>query len=241
MRIEKMVESAEIPSSLRVITEANLQRIVSGHKNDGYVILSASRDKDNLEREVGKSLSNQQAIDLNNKRTRELTAEIRKRGYSFIPVFGGYKEEGTNNASIEKSLIVYPYNIAKKTSLDFTTLYNDAMELASEYNQDSILVCEPNKNPKYVAVTENGYDSEEFKNTDINNVVNQYFTSLKRWDDSSLNKKGRNFENGKPQRWTFSESYIEENASNIMSSNARFSSHNMNYRTKSAEESINID
>ena len=64
------------PSYIK-LTEATLNRLVKGHDKDGYVILSASRgDKTDAE---------------NNRRFEELKKKVWNLGYSYIPVFGGYK------------------------------------------------------------------------------------------------------------------------------------------------------
>jgi len=65
-----------------------------------------------------------------------------------------------NEASLEKSFVVYPYDIIKGEKKDFNTFKKDVEELASNYNQDTILICEPNGVPKYVAINP---EADEFE------------------------------------------------------------------------------
>lgn len=219
MKIERLNENYN--TDLRVLTEANLNRVSKGHEEDGYVILSASRE--------------QYSTDENNKRTNQLKAYLRSKGYSYLQVYGGYKELGQDKASMEKSFIVYPYNIVKHTSVDFNTFVNDMKDVAgppdepnrNHFDQDSILVCEPGGKPHYVALKD-GVDEFGFDSVDYNNTDNEYFTAIKKWSDSSLNRKNRDFKNGKPQRFTF-ECYIQNPPASMSIGHMRWASGDVNH------------
>ena len=101
-----------------LLTEANLKKVAKGHDDDGYVIMSACRGADKLVNEIRDQVSYyglttkdldrwdkelksgelsdktvQQVSMVNNKRTKDLETKIRNKKYSYIPTFGGYKEE----------------------------------------------------------------------------------------------------------------------------------------------------
>lgn len=211
----KIIKENLLTENYTVLTEANLNRIANGHDKDGYIMISACRG-DALENPK----SDQQVWDENNKRTRSLLADIQRLRYSYIPVYGGYKEEGSDVASIEKSFIVFPFNRAQKTAVDYETFLTDMIELGKKYNQDSILVKKPNSDPQYFNCRTNEFEGAPFKNATLNDMQQEYFTALKGWSD--ISKKGNSIEwRGNPQRFTYQESYLEKSPYNIMNRHMR--------------------
>lgn len=184
---------------LRELTEANLKRVSRGHDKDGYIIISASKEKLSAEE--------------NNRRTKNLKELLRKNHYSYLPVYGGYKELGQDKASMEKSFVVYPYDIVDNTTVDFDTFKNDMIKFSKdesvtvrdkpdpELDQDSILVCEPGGKPHYLALKP-GVEEIEFDSVKYNDTDKEYFTAIKKWNDSSLNRRGHDWDKGNPQRFT---------------------------------------
>ena len=185
--MNSIYRECEETSKYRVLNEKNLNRISKGHEKDGYAILSASRGECSDEE--------------NNKRTKELKDKLKSKGYSYLAVYGGYKEL-ENEASLEKSFVVYPYDIIKGEKKDFNTFKKDIEELASNYNQDTILICEPNGVPKYVAINPEADEFEFGGDTTYNDTKQTFFTAIKKWNDSSLNRKNKEWTSGKPQRYT---------------------------------------
>ena len=177
------------------LTEANLNRISNGHEKDGYIILSACR--------------NNYSQDENNVRTKELKQWLKNKHYSYIMVYGRYKEDISNEFRLEKSFIVYPFDIVTKEVTDWDVFEHDLSVIAKKYDQDSILVCRPNEKPFYKGVNSKVGDLECFSGTKLNDVAQEYFTALKKWSDMSLNRKNRSWEEGNPQRFTF-ESFEDE-------------------------------
>lgn len=223
MKFKIINESYEV----RPLTEANLNRIAKGHEKDGYAILSASRGKNSEEE--------------NNRRTKELRDKLFKKRYSFIPVYGGYKEYGQPKASMEKSFVVFPYDIVNRTYTDFSKFKEDIIELAtpsknnSSYtvddDQDSILICEPGGKPHFIPL-KGGVDVDDKEFTDIkyNDTNSMFFTAIKKWNDSSLNRKNRSWEDGNPQRFTFmTECYIDNPPSSIQVGHSRWNRLDMNH------------
>lgn len=184
-------EYANSQNGLRMLTEKNLNRISKGHETDGYVILSASRE--------GESEQS------NNIRTKELRDKLRNTRYSYLPLYGGYKEAGQDKASLEKSFVVYPFvivDVGTVKTTDFDKFKNDMINLAKSYDQDTILLCEPGGKPHYVALKP---DIDVPVLTDkiiYNDTDKPFFTAIKKWADSSLRRKYKTFNNGKPQRYS---------------------------------------
>ena len=231
------------------LTEANLNRISRGHDtSDGYIIISAGRDMRNLvnemtekemkdnrlttddidrwEDEVSSGKISDKTVEqvarVNNRRTSDLARELTSLHYPYVAAFGGYKEDGTEEFSFEKSFVVYPYNYDKNASKDdvknqkvsFDKFVDDMIDLGNEYHQDSILVKEPNEKAKYVNC-ETGSTEIEFSGVTLNDISKQYFTALKKYHPS--------MKYGKPQRFTYEGLYAPVGGS-IMDCHRRYSS-----------------
>lgn len=190
------------------LTETTMNRLVRGHNDKGYITITAAKS----------TYKN----DKNDQRRNSLVADLKKLGYSYVPVFGGYKEEGQDKASLEKSFVVFPYDIATKKYDDFENFKKNLLDLGRKYDQECILVKENGKNPIYIQCdTGEPYEGDEgFSGVNFNHTDNEYFTALKKWKDMSLNRKNRDFKNVSPQRFTF-EAYIDEQPNQIMSAHAR--------------------
>ena len=177
------------------LTEANLNRISKGREKGGYCILSACRDIF--------------TPDENNVRTNELKNLLKTKHYSYIMVYGRFNEEGTNRFQVEKSFIVYPFDIVTKEVADWEIFEKDLTSIAKKYEQDSILICRPGDKPFYKGLKPGIKDLKKFSSVKLNDVTQEYFTALKKWSDLSLNKKNHDWNEGNPQRFTF-ESFEDE-------------------------------
>ena len=114
------------------LTETNVERMLSKHKDAGYIVLSAYRNS-NTEQE-------------NNIDTKQLKKDINNSGYSFIPVWGAYaedpEEEGAERPQVqtEKSFIITNFPKGSKVPNETTDeLFSLGKNLAGKYNQDSFL------------------------------------------------------------------------------------------------------
>lgn len=203
------------------LTEANLNRISKGHEKNGYCILSASRHY----------YSEQE----NNLRAKKLVSKLRSKHYSYIPVYGGYKEYGAEKPSIEKSFIVYPYDIHSHEQLDWDTFEQDIIDIGIEFEQDSILICRPNSKPYYKGLKREVEDSECYSSVTLNDVTKDYFTAIKKRSDMSLNRKNRSWEEGNSQRFTFEdedlipELYLDPYPRSMSHGYARWAQYDMNH------------
>lgn len=181
------------------LTEATLNRLIKGHDNDGYIIISASRGDKTAEE--------------NNRRFAELKKTVKMNGYSFIPVFGGYKEDG--GEVFEKSLYVLPVS-ANEERADFEVFFKDMVDIANVYSQEAILVKRVGEHPRYYNLSNDTYGSP-FTGVTINDVLQQYFAALKMWNTDKYGDKIK----GKPQRFTFHELYIDEQPRTISGAHMR--------------------
>lgn len=197
----------EFLDSTEVLTETNINRITRGH--DSYAMISASRQ------DIGNNPT--ETWNLNNQRFNELKRLVWDKKLSYTPVFGGYKETNSNKASVEKALIVYPYNRAEP--VDFNEFEKFIISLGKKFNQDTVLIKRPDDYPTYYDCRTNSWLTP-FKSVDINDVQKSFFTSLKGWSDISKNKRAE--WKGKPQRFTYVETYIDKEPINIMGRHAKY-------------------
>lgn len=226
MKILKEDKENMVATKRILLTETTLNRVMGGHDKFGYAMISGMRDNlyrdkngnvysvfsgedkkspDDKEIEIG----TQDWVDENNKRTKELRTKLKSSTYSYIPVYGGFKEEGSNTAKIEKSFIVFPYNISTKEYMDFDEFKENLLNIGASFQQDSILIKAPDSNPVYIDCKTKKPDDYTFTNKKVNDIAQEYFTALKKWDDSS--KKGKDhFTKGKPQRFTFESLYMND-------------------------------
>lgn len=199
---------------LRKLDEVTLNRIISKHDKSGYCIVSACRatfytDGTPVPNDVDvgsippeKLADEKQVIIFNNARTKELRQKIISANRSFLPVFGGFKEENAETSSFEKSFIVF--NFDRKGNLsDMDSLYQDCLNWGKEYNQDAILVKKPDGKPYYASCvkgSEGNVDMEFSGEYTLNDITQMYFTALKKINDTNFK--------GKPQRFTFEGVYL---------------------------------
>ena len=182
-------EANNLPMPL--LTEITVNRLLGKHYNSGFVIVSASRSEN----------TNQE----NNQLTKELFLKLKNSNYSYIPVFGGFIEnKGSENEQhvYEKSFLILNYN-KEGEELPFQDLKNFALEIWSEYNQDSVLLKSPNGQPQYI--TRGGDVDMEFSgDIKINDLTQEYFTSFVK----TRNIDKDNQDKRKQSRLTFEGVYI---------------------------------
>ena len=154
--------------SIGKLIESNIRLydLIKGkHAEKGYCIVSACRgDKTHAE---------------NNARTKQLAADIKSAGYSYMPVYGGYIEDD-NGEVLEASFVIFNYD-NRGNSGDFNDLKSFAIDMCGKYNQDSILICEPGNVPTYYnrngqVVSDPSKSSDKVK---VNDKNEPYFTKFK--------------------------------------------------------------
>jgi hypothetical protein len=187
---------------LRSINETNVKRFLERHTSNGYVIISACRGSEyfNLDKTIPQQLN--KLNQLNNQRTKDLLNDIKEKGFTYTPCFGGFIEnKGLENEQevYEKSFIIYPYKRDK--SYNFQELKDFAIEMCDKYDQDSVLIKAPTEKPK--CYDDNGDITMEMGNdATFNDITQEYFTDLNKNTTNKIKP------NSKPTRFTFTETYI---------------------------------
>lgn len=150
-------------AGVRKLDEETLSRVITKHGQNGFVILSANRsDKGGEE---------------NNVATRKLITDLKATSYSYLPVYGGY--HGTDGVvdSYEPSFIVFNYD-RKGKATDFADLKLFAILMCGKYNQDSVLIKEPNGKPYYADRNGDIVGRATDDSVELNNPNAEYYTSL---------------------------------------------------------------
>lgn len=138
-------------------TETTMNRLVHGHDERGYIVITAAP---------------QNREDKNNRGRNSLISDLKRLGYSYVPVFCGYKEVGQEKASLEESFVVFPYDIATEKYDDFDNFKKNLINLGKKYEQESILVKENGEDPICIQC-DTGEPGEEDRDF---NVSSQNFT-----------------------------------------------------------------
>jgi len=151
------------------IDEVGLNRILSKHFNDGFIIITADRSEitDKAERI---------------KRYKQLKIDITNAGYPHIPVYGGYKE--TNPETQEKydsTSFEYGFLIPNQKSFSGKTKDSDELidlgkKLAAKYDQESFLYKPMGNNNESYWIDANGNVTQKFKGLTINDMTQEFFT-----------------------------------------------------------------
>jgi len=191
-----------IESNLIKIDETSLNRILSKHFKDGFIIITSERSEITDPEE-------------SNKRFKQLKIDITNAGYSYIPVWGGFTEtnpetgEKYDNPSLERALIVPNHKVnANEPYEDDSKLYDLGIRLTNKYNQECFLYKpqENNKNKDTRArfVDGNGNVIATFDSVSINDLTQKYFTKISKTPkkikpDEKIRKTDKRF------------SFIEEN------------------------------
>ena len=162
------------------INENNIKRIISTHSDNGYIVISPCSEG-----------------------SRSMIEDIKQSGFSYTPIYGGFKEKGTDQETTvyERSFIVSNKD-KRGNNYDFDKLFNFGIEICRKYNQDSFLVQAPGENPKYIK--QDGSVDFEFSGGKVfNDISQEYFTDLHK----NTHKSG-DVSNRKPTRFSFTEAYV---------------------------------
>lgn len=204
--LQKIAEAYEEMKSIKVrsepvpVNESSLTHIL-GHKARGYGIISACRSENDKQR--------------NDELSKKLRKDIRDAGFGFIPVHGGFRETTDDGRQVDVFETAYLVPCHNMDGIDhpFDYLAEVLVELGQKYGQESVLLCPPNGNPKYV-VTKEYEDSDENGNSikhdigdvsmefpngvKLNDLTQTYFTSLNTIGKHPTNPLGKNV-----RRFTF--------------------------------------
>lgn len=194
------------------INEVNAKSMIERHSKDGYIVISPCRGyadfitTGELRPEERYTQRGRDELNrLNGIRVRSMIQQIKKSGYSYTPVYGGFIEDvGSDHETMvfERSFVIY--NRLKNREIgNFDELYNLCLGWCKEYNQNSMLVQFPeDKGGKLQYIAKDGKIQMEFKgNPNFNDVSAEYFTELHKLHSEDLTSS-------KPVRVTFESVYV---------------------------------
>ena len=185
------------------LNEVNARSLIDRHTADGYVIISPCRGGADFGLDPNDPRQKEMLADINHKRVKEFVNILKQTDFSYTPVYGGFIEnKGKENEEnvYERSFVVYNHH--KDGSVgDFEELRQFALDMARKYNQDSVLIQEPNGKPQYVkqdGEVDFGFDGD----IAFNDLSQEYFTDLHKNSHKTMG------DDSSPTRFSFLESYI---------------------------------
>ena len=110
---------------------------------------------------------------------KQLKKDIHDAGFSYTPVFGGYRMQETGEESHEPSYVVYCYD-RKGQLRDFQELKDFALKMCGKYSQESVYVQAPNDPPVYLDKHGNQINSSSSGNFKFNRGNETFFTTTGR-------------------------------------------------------------
>lgn len=112
---------------------------------------------------------------------KEIISTVKSPKYSYMPIYGSFNEnlgEERETQTFEKSFVIFNYNNKQHCEVgEFSELIQFAIDLAQQFNQDSFLYCEPNKNLKY-AKTDGTTIAEYETDAPFNDLTKEYWADL---------------------------------------------------------------
>jgi hypothetical protein len=114
---------------------------------------------------------------------RQLRKDIHDAGFSYTPVFGGYKMQETGEECHEPSYVVYCYDKDGQPR-DFQELKDFALRMCGKYKQESVYIQAPGEPPVYLDRHGDQMNSSSSNNFKFNRDNETYFTTTGR-DKSS--------------------------------------------------------
>lgn len=185
------------------LNEVNARSLIDRHTADGYVIISPCRGGADFGLDPNDPRQRERLADINHKRVKEFVDILKQTDFSYTPVYCGFIEnKGKENEEnvYERSFVVYNHH--KDGSVgDFGELRQFALDMARKYNQDSVLIQEPNGKPQYVkqnGEVDFGFDGD----IAFNDLSQEYFTDLHKNSHKTMG------DDSSPTRFSFLESYI---------------------------------
>lgn len=192
----------EVRHCVMPLSEASLNRMME-HGKTGMVILSANRsaiDSDNPDNslrpefeswckrkkieEPDEEMENEWLRQRNVRADRELKRDIIEVGWSFSPVYGGYKGTDGVTDEFEPSFVVYNYDRKGNGKENFDELKQFAIDMCGKYHQDSVYVQAPNEPPVYLNARGEQVNDSSTLNFKFNRENEPYFTTTKRDKDN---------------------------------------------------------
>ena len=199
----KRVTINERERNVMPLSEASLNQMME-HGKTGMAIISSQVTeidrndprlsiRDIFERWAGKNEGGVDSIDsdamydverkfireYNRAADKDLKRDIQAAGFSYTPVFGGYRMQETGEETHEPSYVVYAYD-RKGQPVDFQTLTDFALKMCLKYRQESVYVQEPGKPPVYLDCDGNQLNTSSSDRFKFNREGETYFTTTSR-------------------------------------------------------------
>ena len=151
------------------LDENSINRILKHGEDEGFIVISASK------------MANEPQD--NKQCEKELKKDIQEAGYSYTPVYGGYKED-SEKPVFEPSFIVYNKDRSGKT-LELNDLIRFGMDMAKKYEQECFYLKRPGVPPCFVNCNGKKISEKESDSVKINRPDETFFTTDKRDKSSS--------------------------------------------------------
>ena len=164
-----------------VLSETTLKKMLTTHSEAGYVIITTFR--------------NEYELRDNYKRNKQLEADIKRSGYSYFPVWGGFVEtdkDGNKREVKEKSIVItnFPKG-SNEPNPDSKELKKLGQVLAKRYDQESFLYKPEGNETKAYYLKDNGKVDFSFNTSSPTEAADVYFTNLKK--SRFKDKTGKSF------------------------------------------------
>ena len=98
---------------------------------------------------------------------KQLRQDIQDAGFSYTPVYGGYRMQETGEESHEPSYVVYCYD-KKGQQRDFQDLLEFGLKMCLKYSQESVYVQAPGEPPVYLDYNGNQVNTTSSDNFKFN-------------------------------------------------------------------------
>lgn len=191
------------------VNETSKNGIFTKHSQAGYIIISAFREGSSTPEIYKKNLIISD----------ELRNDIKRSGFSYTPVWGGFVENEKENSNDEPTkvvkelaFIVFNFKRSEKQEIN-GELQILGEKLCKKYNQDFFLIKYPDGDAKYL--NHFGQVLSTFGSISPAQTIDKYFTSLHKSSKKDPKANAFTFRDGilyfqrKPQ--TMAEAYLRDN------------------------------
>lgn len=159
-------------TGIRLINEMSLNRLFTKHFNDGFIIISADKASI-IDAKIAKD------------RFKQLEHDVANAGYSYVPVWGGYKEINPetgnkfDSVSFEMGILIPNQKVGNRDKPHGTdSLVELGKKLSLIYDQESFLYKPMGNEKKAYWINRYGKVDYEFGNVSVNDLAQEFFTKL---------------------------------------------------------------
>ena len=200
--VRKQTKIREILKETQILSETNLNRVMTKYFDIGFIIITADRTcKAEKDRECSEEEDREQE-EKNKQNEPRLKRDLVEAGFGYLPAWGGFKERSVDqetgevifvdNPNPEKSFIVPMQKAGSNTPLegDGTEIKELGMKLSAKYNQDDFFFKPPNNLDKSAYfIYPSGETEMTFNNFTINDLAQEYYTDLRKKGPSKTRPK----------------------------------------------------